>query len=412
MRRSICLHLLLLGVVSACATQGAAQPAKSNERFGQRDRYIHFPIDPDYEKKLQERLAMENQLEPFKDLVRKMLADPKSLVLGKDQLKEMKLEDPNFKKAIEDWLKSDDKLRKSLLDWIDHNQPEKQPGDIGKLQEELKHILGEAAEASSMPSNKKIEPIPPKEDPLSNLTERAMQQAENSQFAEWLKDSPAWKRAFEDLRGSTRSREELNKLPADWQNKLFGQDGAAWRFMEGSLDKLRDAPRPRLDRLGRDMSIPGLGRIPIPEIGPPGAGGMSSPSFSAVGTAATWILAAIIVGLILARLVRWPRRTKTAALVRPDLGPWPIRPEVVTTRAELVQAFDYLALWTLGLRVKSWNHHAVAALWREQASACAVAANELERIYEAARYTDAAELMPAKERDRARQSLAQIAEAL
>lgn len=407
-------YLLSLGL-TLCITVTTSTPSSAqnkSDRFTQRDRYVHFPIDPDYEKKLQERLAMENQLEPFKDLVRKMLLDPKSLVIGKDQIKDMKLEDANFKKAIEDWLKSDAKLRESLLKWIDDHPQDKQPGDVGKLQEELKHLLGEAAEAPPMPPSKPVEPIAAKDDPLSNLTERAMKQAENSQFYEWLKDSPAWKRAFEDLRGSMRNREELSKMPADWQSKLFGHDGAAWRFMEGTLDKLRDAPRPRLDRLGRDMNIPGLGRIPIPDLGPPGAGDMQAPSLSAIGTAATWILAGLIVALIVARFVRWPRRARPVVMTRPDLGPWPIRPEAITTRDELVQAFDYLALWTLGLRVKSWNHHAVAALWRERSSSCSVAANALERLYEAARYTDAAELLPITERDCARQSLAQIEEAL
>jgi len=214
------------------------------------------------------------------------------------------------------------------------------------------------------------------------------------------------------MRSTIANRDALKNAEGSWQSKLFAPDGAAWRFAEGTLDRLRDAPRPRLGRLGRDLTIPGLGQIPIPDLGPAGAGDLHSPSFSTIGTIATWILAVLILILILARLVRWPRRAERAAVERPDLGPWPVRPEAVSTRAELILAFDYLALWTLGLGVKSWNHHAVASLWLEQAPDCAVSATTLAHIYEQARYTDGAELLPEVQRERARQSLLQIAEAL
>jgi hypothetical protein len=414
MRRTIFLAWLAAVFLSLAWTAPSwAQPKFGERPLSQRDRYIHFPIDPDYEAKLKQRLAMENELEPFKDLVRKMLTDPKMLILGKDQLNEMKLDDPKFKQAIKDWMDSDPKLRQSLVDWIKQNQPEKQPEDVAKLQEDLKQFIGDATKEAPPPpvSGKPIEPIRSNEDPLSNLTERAMKQAENSQFADWLRESPAWKRAFDDLRGSLKSRDEVEAL-ADWKSKLFAPDGVAWKFAEGTLENLRNAPRPRIDRLGRDITVPGLGRLPIPDLGPPGGVDMNTPSWTSIGTAATWILAVLILLLVLGRLVRWPKRKTIAPSERPALGPWPVRPELVATRAELVQAFDYLALWTLGLRVQSWNHHAVASLWRDQAPACADPALDLARMYEKARYTNSAELLPDSERDRARQSLLQLAEAL
>lgn len=413
MRQTIFLSWLAAGLSSlAWTTPISAQPKFGERPLAQRDRYIHFPIDPKYQETLKNKLEMEQELEPFKDLVRKMLADPKMLLAAKDQVKDMKLEDPKFRKAIEDWLKSDPKLRNSLLEWVQHHQPDKQPEDVAKLQQDLKQILADPAmEAPPPPLSKPIEPIRPNDDPLSNLTERAMKQAENSQFADWLRESPAWKRAFEDLRGSLKSRAEVEAL-ADWKSKLFAPDGMAWRFAEGTLENLRNAPRPRIDRLGRDITVPGLGRLPIPDLGPPGGVDMNTPSWTSIGTVTTWILAVLILLLVLGRLVRWPRRKKTLISERPALGPWPVRPEAVATRAELVLAFDYLALWTLGLRVQSWNHNAVASLWRDQAPACADPAADLARIYEQARYTEGAELLPETDRDRARQFLLQIVEAL
>src|SRR5262245_21404238 len=190
--RSIVFLCVALGLTPVASSQ----PPRFNERPpGQRDRYVHFPIDPKYQEILKNKLEMEHELEPFKDLVRKMLADPKMLIVSKDQIKDMKLEDPKFKKAIEDWLKSDPKLRSSLLEWMQHNQTEKQPGDVGKLQEELKQILGDASKEAPPPIiHTPVEPVRPHDDPLSNLTERAMKQAEHSQFADWLHKSPAWKR--------------------------------------------------------------------------------------------------------------------------------------------------------------------------------------------------------------------------
>jgi hypothetical protein len=112
------------------------------------------------------------------------------------------------------------------------------------------------------------------------------------------------------------------------------------------------------------------------------------------------------------RLLRWGKRSAPTTDARPDLGPWPIRPEAVATRADLVRAFDYLALWTLGLAVASWNHHAVARRWREKSPGCAQTAQALALLYEQARYTAGADALSESERALARRSLLQIAEAL
>ena len=89
-----------------------------------------------------------------------------------------------------------------------------------------------------------------------------------------------------------------------------------------------------------------------------------------------------------------------------------MQPEQVTTRTELVQAFDYLALLTLGVEVKSWNHQAVARRWCEKLPACAPLAQALASLYEQARYTDGVEALPPPQRDQARQSLLRLAEGL
>ncbi len=125
----------------------------------------------------------------------------------------------------------------------------------------------------------------------------------------------------------------------------------------------------------------------------------------------TWLLFALLFVLVAWQMFRWHRRAVARDDDRAVLGPWPIRPEAVSTRAELVQAFDYLALRTLGLRVKCWNHQAVAQRWSERVPMCASSAASLALLYEQARYTEGAEQLSEPQRESARRSFHQLAEA-
>jgi hypothetical protein len=84
----------------------------------------------------------------------------------------------------------------------------------------------------------------------------------------------------------------------------------------------------------------------------------------------------------------------------------------VATRAELVQAFDYLALLKLGPAARSWNHRAVARRWADRCAACTADAARLADLYERARYTTGADALPVADRDAARGALRSLVEAL
>jgi hypothetical protein len=155
-----------------------------------------------------------------------------------------------------------------------------------------------------------------------------------------------------------------------------------------------------------DWSSSVVSMIPAPNVGGP-----SYPSLS-FGNTVTWVLVAALCLLLGWTVLRWRKRSTPVTAARPALGPWPVRPDAVATRADLIRAFDYLALWTLGLAVKSWNHHAVARSWQDRSSACAASAAALASLYEQARYTNGADALPDVERDAARRALKQIAEAL
>jgi hypothetical protein len=150
-----------------------------------------------------------------------------------------------------------------------------------------------------------------------------------------------------------------------------------------------------------------VGEIPTPNLGAPGV-----PTGPSLSKSTTWMLFILLCLLVGWRLLRWGKRKAPADEARPDLGPWPVRPEAVATRADLVRAFDYLALWTLGLAVASWNHHAVVHRWCEKSPACAETAQALALLYEQARYTAGTKTLTDAEHALARRSLLQIAEAL
>ncbi|HZZ79067.1 MAG TPA: DUF4129 domain-containing protein [Gemmataceae bacterium] len=374
--------------------------------------YKHFTIDKDYEEILAKRFEANRQLGPLKDLVKKMLANPDQLPFDPEKFKDVKLEDENLKKLVQEWVANDPSVRKSLRDWLDKNPINtKQPPDIKKLQTELNNIVEEAQKAK--PSADQAAPPhfpaaidgPDHDgDSLAKMAERALKQTERSRLGQWLRESPAWKRAFDDLHGTATDPTAPRWKLEGWQARLLDQDGAFWKVGEKTLGQLRNLPRPDMESF--NLSTPGVSNVPLPNFG-----GSSMPSFS-IGNTLTWVLTACLCLLIGWSVLRFRRRSATAQAPRPDLGPWPMRPEAVGTRADLIRAFDYLALWTLGLSVKSWNHHAVARSWGDKSPACAVSASTLARLYEQARYTDGVDLLSDEERERARQALAQIAEAL
>lgn len=399
---------------------GLASPIQAQPDAALPRPYVQFPIDPNYKKILDDRLKIEQQLGPFKDLVKQILADPKMLHLDPDKIKDMKLENPAFKKALADWVRSDPKLQDSLRDWLKQNQLDQQSPDAKKLHEDLKKLLDRSALKGFEPPRVQDppdwknpgKPIRPKDDPITQLTERAMKQTERTPLGERLKKSAAWKQAFEDLRASLDQPDAARGMLGDWPGKLLTADGKTWKLAEDALERLRDLPPPQLDRFTWNLQVPGIGKIPLPDLGPPGMADLSGPALPSSGTAASWLLLLLIGLLVGWRLLRWRKGAASIVPERPDLGPWPVRPEAIATRADLVRAFDYLALWTLGLGVKSWNHHAVVSRWGKTAPACADVARALAKLYEQARYTAGAEQLPEAERDLARRSLLQLAEAL
>jgi hypothetical protein len=148
---------------------------------------------------------------------------------------------------------------------------------------------------------------------------------------------------------------------------------------------------------------------PLSEIEMPrlnlGGGGAAVPRMGEA-TAAWPVLA----WLILIGLVAWalwkvgaPQWSVSTAQAEWRLGPWPVRPEAVATRRQLIETFEYLSLLRFGLPAQCWNHREVA---RQLDHA---AADRLARLYEQARYAPEDEPLSGDEWQWARRDLAELA---
>jgi hypothetical protein len=383
-------------------------------------KYVEFPIDPNFEKGLRERLVMEKDRAHWEELIKKIVADPSKLPVTKDDLKKLKLDDPDNQKKFKDWVASDPALKKAIQDLVKQKQGDLQPPEVKKLQDDFKKILEDVKKGKVEPPdfNKGIgpgfkppEPPRPKEDGFVRTTEKVMKQAENSRLGDWLRDSPAWKRAFKDLKTSINSEDMSQWKVGEWQKKLHLPEGKIGELGEGALERIRNLPRPHFE--GVRPNLPAIGNLGVPKIGAPQVPDFSTPTLPTISSGFLWLLLIALFLLAAWMLLRWSRRAARArAGAGAQLGPWPVRPEAVSTRGELVVAFDYLALLTLGFGVQSWNHHAITRSWAEKAPDCAATARRLALLYELARYTEGADALTPPQRDQARQALVQLSEAL
>jgi DNA-binding transcriptional MerR regulator len=215
---------------------------------------------------------------------------------------------------------------------------------------------------------------------FSRWLEQAMKNAENSGVGDLLRDSPTWKQALQDLHQSIQLGKVGNWIDLD---KLAGRLTLP--------DKLDVKLKLKGWKGVRNLSLPSLG-LKLPQLG-----GWRGPSFGvpsvsapAAGLALVIVLMAIVLAVVGWRL--WSRRWKaqTADDAGWRLGPWPLDPAQVSTREELIRAFEYLSLLRLGRQARAWHHRAIAAgLIEEERSPAAgsrQAAQTLAALYEQARY--------------------------
>jgi hypothetical protein len=266
-------------------------------------------------------------------------------------------------------------------------------------------------------------------------------------------DTPHKPPPSDPMSGPTPTPESPPSLDKDWQeqlSKLFRESadrwadpkwldaklGTGWRDSLATIAKRASEARIATSRLtnkarglGRYLprpsrflpkswtgpsphrlsSMPRPGSLPRP----PHFGGMSSPSAADMGRVVLWMGVLGLLVLVFLRASGWWDKLGTTPAAGWQLGPWPVSPGEVSTRGELVLAFEHLALLNLGPGALTCHHLDLAqrlaelpALDRDRRRE---AAGTLARLYEQARYTPDNEIMPPETMACARRELCYLA---
>jgi hypothetical protein len=161
-------------------------------------------------------------------------------------------------------------------------------------------------------------------------------------------------------------------------------------------------------------SMPNVGHVSpqAPNV-PTGGGSVSVGGADGLFNVLIVLLVVIGAGLVTWKLMSLKHGQADNADDRWQLGAWPVHPSAVRTRADLVKAFEYLAVLLLGARAQTQHHLELAEeLGRQSTSADArrsEAARSLAHLYEIARYTPADEALAADELAEARCELSFLA---
>jgi hypothetical protein len=432
--------ILILALV---ATDAAAQSPKNKAKSGlfndaERPRYVHqppryvkFPIDGDPEQMLSEFLKTksgEELIQKFvQDKLHKLLEKPPEFL---DKLiRDQAAGDPAMRELVDNFLKNHPELKKGegaeLGDAF--KKIGKQLEGNKKFAEEIVQGLEKKLGPEGLKKEMEIDGFVPPDLPVEPVElpriELPLEEEMTDPFGEWLtellKDGQFERTVMDHLANAPDLKEAVGDLilslkgpeaNGNWMPKIpeFGTEKWGFDltppklpFEMGQFPKLPSLTMPQLPNL----PMPRLGNLRLPQM--PGFGGVPNvhaPNVS-VGGEWTYIIFTLLAGVLawwFARNLKWAPRPDAAAQIaalRKAL------PKEITTRTELRQAFDALALSLLGEKARSWNHRLIGrhlAGGPQSVDAAQVIAN----LYEMARYTPGDDRLSRVEQDAVRASLA------
>jgi hypothetical protein len=240
-------------------------------------------------------------------------------------------------------------------------------------------------------------PTPPKAQSLDQrlgkwLAEWLQNEETGGRLVEMMRDSPAFKDALDDLLRTMR------EVDGGWQPNL---PEAPNGFEPPRLPGLEEMPKLGMPDLSDAAGwMPKMPRLEMPKFAMPQFPDLSSPSLPDLGGDWPQMLVAVllVVGLLAAT-----RMWMTKASAAPDRALLPV-PTAIATRAELLRAFEAIAINRFGDAARPWNHRLVAHRFGGGG-----AIDALTRLYEQARYAPGQESLSAGDRESANRSLAQLA---
>jgi hypothetical protein len=435
------------GLLLTALLPAATLPAQTVERPS------HLPIpDPALEQNMRPEDALENRLgraRPRKELLDK-IADPKMRAeiekLAKKLMQDEQLmkslqgklrredaerllgkvgsgggigDDPELQRLLKQALQNagvSDADKQKMRDWSDMLRekgfpvPADDPGagragaDEGAAPPEgapgAMHPPRPAAPSMS-PRPPVTPPQPKREDSPQEWAKKYLEKAVTS-FDRW-KDSPAGKSWLESFQGMARRlRENPIATPAVAER--------AARLTQYLPRFNRLLPHFRPPRLPEPYipRLPSFGALPRVNFSAPRA-----PSGITPGRVLVWLVVLAAAAGVLWRAGGLVERVRQARAAAWRLGPWPVRPEDVATRGDLVRAFEHLALLCLGPDARTHHHLDLAARIGAQSDLDPErrqdAARHLAGLYEQARYTPDDERLADDDLHRARRELCYLA---
>lgn len=432
MNRQRCGWLLLASGICLCTTTplaGQVSPAGGVSLEKRERSHVSLPQGGSsratLEKLLKDRLGRAEDANQAHQLLEQLLKDPQRY-FSEDQLRALKdrlrLDDPKQLETL------DPALKEAIRQWAEKQK--QQAIAEGKLPpeklESLQRLLNEPPPPpippGSLPPPGGLPPPPP---PGANLPPEITQPTPAEQERDVQLRQRMLNLAERFLDSSGRGSSVLRRAGSDLRERRFPQAENWLRLRERTeglrsrMPELRESLH--LDDLLRESGGLLRNRPSLPDVGTwrpgQGGGGPSPGGLAAVDSSSgsgwqvlLWFVLGLALLVLLWKIVTSQRRPADGVRPLQPLGPWPVQPSAVTTREELVRAFEYLTLLCLGPAARCWNHLQIAdQLSGHQQLDRREAAAQLARLYEQARYAPSREPLPAADLVAARRHLCFLA---
>jgi hypothetical protein len=413
-------RLLLAGVCGLIVASAAQAQPPLGPTEGSIGHPSHRPLDRDFgdlsqaESLLKQRLRHTQDFQKFQDLVKPLLKDKGF----QEMLKDFKPGDiENLQETIKNnpGLLDDPTLRGLLND----AEKFKQTDGAGlsqdrknELVQRVTGLLGQHKSPDTFPDNpasggspdlthfapdlSHIPELPPppdvaKSDPLRREFEQGVaafvKNLDQSAEGEALR-----KAALSDLAKPNGGPSSSSSRMGDFLQNVISPQQASW--------------------LTRNLNLPSMPKFDRWSSGPSLSAGSSIGGASSGGglDAMVWVIALALFGVAAVLALRAASRQAAGARAKAwSAGPWPVHPSRVSTREDLIRAFEHLAFLCLGPTARHLNHLDVAGRLGKTAGDRAGPAARLAHLYEQARYAPPDELLPADELTAARGDLSTLA---
>jgi hypothetical protein len=396
-------------------TQGVAQP---------NDERVHTPrpddVRPPYDREaIQRRLKLGRDLNDADKLLEQILKlSPKDL----EDLARIINKDPELRHQLTKRLAENTELREDLTKSIGAN-PDKARKWLDDTRKDLKL---DPSQPNAGTQTQKGDPQPPNTSSNGKRPDSAPappssegKAAEPSAFKKFL--SKAGPNAA-DLLANLGLKDDAEFLKGLFRGKIpGGNDGYLAKAVARATKVARELP---LDKIAsgdfsgvfENWHMPSLPRLNFSfggrDTSTSGSPGSASGGVGAsTGTQFVWVVLVLVLVAFLwkGKELLGPKGAATDGAWK--LGPWPVRPENVRTRADLVRAFEYLAFLVLGPAARPRNHldlaDALGSTGTEPIRR--KVATRLARLYEHARYAPQEEALPDADLKAARCDLTYLA---